>query len=111
MHKEIYRNNQDVILGHLGGDEFAIFTTIKNLDHLVNKAKELSKARDIIYDDNNQWHMAAIIGIAVAPFDDNNFDTLYRNSDKAHYQTKHRNKNDFTIYNSDNIDNKFKDIL
>lgn len=103
--------NQDVILGRLGGDEFAIFTTIENLDHLVNKAKELSKALDIIYDDNNQWHMTASIGIAIAPFDGNNFDTLYRNSDKALYQTKHRNKNDFTIYNFDNMDNKFKSMF
>lgn len=99
---ETIRNHfeQNVTLGRIGGDEFIAFAAIKDVNLINDKAQELSNALNIDqYNNGNHWQMTASIGVAVAPHNGNNFDTLYRNADNALYQTKQHNKNSFTIYN------------
>ena len=42
--------------------------------------------------------MSASIGIAVAPRDGSDFETLYKRADEALYRTKERGRNGLTLY-------------
>lgn len=89
------------ILGRIGGDEFVAFTSIMDIRWVEEKAKELSRALNIMcVNQLSRWNMSASIGVAIAPMEGMDFITLYRNADAALYETKQRGKNGFTIYKS-----------
>lgn len=86
-------------MGRVGGDEFVVFTPIINTEWVDRKAKEVSKALNIKYENNSSsWDMSASIGIAVTPEAGKEFKDIYRNADTALYQTKEKGKNGYTIY-------------
>lgn len=87
------------LLGRIGGDEFAAFIPIPNLEWVEEKAEELSKAMNRICSNGScSWKMSASIGIAIAPRDGESFDVLYKNADAALYQTKRSGKNGYTFF-------------
>ncbi len=102
--KTLFRNRD--IVGRIGGDEFVVFlegTTEKDL--IEEKAKKLcsiickkyyAKNKEII-------EISCSIGIAIAPHDGTDFDTLFDVADLAMYQSKSEGKNCFTIYDSNVI--------
>lgn len=98
---QIIRQNfrKDDVLGRLGGDEFAAFIPIPNELWVEAKAKELIRALDTTYSDGtNSWKMSASIGISIAPMGGTDCASLYKNADKALYQSKQCGKNGYTLY-------------
>lgn len=92
---------EDDILGRVGGDEFVAFIHMTDSEKAEDKARELSRAFDRnCMDHACSWKMSASIGVSIAPQDGTDFETLYRNADKALYETKQRGKNGYTIYGS-----------
>lgn len=92
---------QDDILGRIGGDEFGVFIPIPDIRWAQAKAEELIDALDTVCEDQTfVWKMSTSIGIAVTSSEAADFETLYRNADKALYQTKDKGRNGFTIYGS-----------
>lgn len=92
---------RDDILGRIGGDEFAAFVAIPNTGWVAEKAKALSSDLDTICKNKqSEWKMSASIGIAVSIGRAADFDTLYRNADRALYQVKQKGRNGFVVYNS-----------
>lgn len=90
---------EEDILGRVGGDEFVAFVSITNIKWAKEKAEELLHALDITCKyQSAEWKMSASIGVAISPMCGTDFDTLYRNADKALYQTKQRGKNGVTVF-------------
>lgn len=89
----------DDILGRIGGDEFAAFIPAADMAWVEEKVKMLSEVSNIVCIEGDvSWNMSASIGVAVAPKDGSDFETLYRKADIALYQTKQRKKNGYTIF-------------
>ncbi|MCB6367156.1 sensor domain-containing diguanylate cyclase [Intestinibacillus massiliensis] len=87
------------VIGRIGGDEFAAFLPVPDAGWAAKKAEELSRALHVAYESGGmRWEVSASIGVAVAPRDGRDFDTLYRNADAALYCTKKRGKDGYTIF-------------
>lgn len=87
------------ILGRIGGDEFAAFAAAPDMDSVRKKAEELTHSLDTMIDyQDMEWNISASIGAAVYPSGGRQFVELYRNADRALYQTKEKGKNGFTIH-------------
>ena len=88
------------ICGRAGGDEFIIFLQdIPNQAWLVKKLKKLSHSlRENIMTENVTCAVSASIGAAVYPEAGEEFSILYRNADRALYQSKTDGRNRFTVY-------------
>lgn len=94
--KECFADSE--VLGRIGGDEFAAFVRCPDEGFIEKKAREVSKALDILFTSGcESWKMSASIGVAVAPKDGTDFDTLYKSADAALYQTKKNGKNGYAI--------------
>lgn len=86
------------IIGRIGGDEFVAFMPVLDRDHVLEKAKELSRALDTeVTFGEMSCHLTASIGISLYPHDGTSFTALYQKADEALYQTKQKGKNSFTI--------------
>lgn len=89
------------ILGRIGGDEFAAFAAVSDMESVRKKAGELTHSLDTIIEyQDMEWNISASIGVAVYPSGGRQFVELYRNADRALYQTKEKGKNGFTIHES-----------
>ncbi len=87
------------VVGRIGGDEFVAFVPVPDADWVANKARMLSRALDVeVSTDKSSCRLTASIGVAVAPEDGTDFETLYKNADAALYTTKKNGKNGFTLY-------------
>lgn len=98
---EIIRSNfrKSDVIGRIGGDEFAAFLPVADTSWVAQKASALSVALDReIEEGSARWHMSASIGVAIAPGDGMDFDTLYQRADAALYETKKRGRGSFTLY-------------
>ncbi|MCM1132881.1 MAG: sensor domain-containing diguanylate cyclase [Ruminococcus flavefaciens] len=95
----------DDYLGRLGGDEFCVYLNISDIQqgnylaHIEEKCSELSQEfRHNYTGENNNYKISASIGAAVFPIHGRNFSDLYKCADKALYNSKHKGKDTFTIY-------------
>ena len=93
--KEIFSENS--YIGRFGGDEFLvfIFNQESNIE-IENKAnKLLEKMKEI----NDQYidHLSCSIGICFVE-NENNFENLFKKSDKALYMCKNSGKNSYKVY-------------
>lgn len=87
------------VLGRIGGDEFAVFVPVTDEKWVERKAAELSRALHVTCaQDSAFWEMSASIGVAMVQGEESEFETIYKNADKALYDTKNNGKNGFTIY-------------
>ena len=89
----------DDIIGRVGGDEFVAFVPVPSESWAKRKAEVLSRALDRDHEwDGKVWHVSSSIGIALAPRDGCDFETLYRHADEALYRTKERGRKGYTLY-------------
>ena len=86
------------ILGRIGGDEFAAFIQVPDIEGVEEKAETLSAAlHTLIVRGEISCNITASIGIALYPRDGRSFEELYQKADGALYETKLRGKDGFTI--------------
>ena len=95
--KEQFRKSD--VVGRIGGDEFVVFLSIPSRDWLDDKMKCLVDAlrHEFVYETNRCW-ISASIGVAISPEAGKDFETLYKNADRALYYTKEKGKDGYTIY-------------
>lgn len=103
--KEVFPVN--AIIGRLGGDEFAVcasfdaFDASNLLKYMEKKAGQLCETlREHYCCDGLGVDVSASIGIAVAPEDGMDFESIYRKADKALYLSKRSGKDRFNIFQS-----------
>ncbi len=86
-----------------GGDEFTlILPQIQSAHDATEIAKRIIKALETPFDCNGQEiHVTTSIGIALAPYDGEDAETLLKNADTAMYRAKQQGKNDFQLYAPD----------
>lgn len=102
-------NHQHLVCRY-GGDEFIMI--LQN----INSAEDASAiAMIILHAISQTFHIKTIdlnctcsIGIAMAPRDGNDLDTLIKKADIAMYQSKDSGRNSFRFFDLDNSQNMFK---
>ncbi len=99
--KRLFRDSD--IVGRIGGDEFMVFMrNISNISVAVEKATELCEEFRYTYTgENNDYQISGSVGIAFYPQHGKTYGELYHMADIALYQSKHRGKNRYTIYNAE----------
>lgn len=80
-----------------GGDEFTlILPQIRSAHDATKIARRIIKALKTPFECNGQEiHVTTSIGIALAPYDGEDSETLLKNADMAMYRAKQQGKNDF----------------
>ena len=94
---------QNDTIARWGGDEFTLILPQVQSAHDATKiAKRIIKALKTPFECNGQeLHVTTSIGIALAPYDGEDAETLLKNADIAMYQVKQQGKNDFQLYAAD----------
>ena len=91
---------QDTI-SRQGGDEFLIiFESVVDEESVSHKAVDIEKAIRQPYDiDGKHVEISASVGIALAPSDGSEFDTVRKHAETAMYQAKDDGRNTFRFFN------------
>lgn len=86
-----------------GGDEFTlILPQVRSAHDATKIAKRIIKTLKTPFDFYGQEiHVTTSIGIALAPYDGEDSETLLKNADMAMYRAKQQGKNDFQLYAPD----------
>ena len=100
---EIFRTNAHV--GRLGGDEFSVCVAYNAFDEESLKTFIKSKA-DKVCEVNRRTYsngetdvsISSSVGIAIAPTQADDFETLYKKADSALYKSKNGGKNCYHIF-------------
>ena len=94
----------DAIVARLGGDEFIVF--IRNcgsVSQVSNTALSILKLiKDINLSRITTFNTTGSIGIAMAPYNGQDFETLYHNADQALYEVKRNSKDGFLFCDDEN---------
>ncbi|MBO4689197.1 MAG: diguanylate cyclase [Clostridiales bacterium] len=91
----------DEIVGRLGGDEFVIFMeNPPEHDVLCARIQAFQTAVNDELREVTNGIATLSIGVALAPQDGNNMDTLYDKADRALYVVKKEGRNSFRFYTS-----------
>lgn len=98
---------EENLAGRIGGDEFVVFlrtATTREDAKIIASAivANVKKAFSNSYVDD----VSASIGIAMAPEDGEEFETLYSNADKSLYYVKQNGKNDYHFYSEEAVSAK-----
>lgn len=89
------------VVGRVGGDEFTVFLAVPSVAWAYRKAEQLAQNLHFMITDQEQTrNISASIGVAVTTAKNMDFDTLYRNADRALYETKRTKKGKVSIYAS-----------
>ena len=92
--RKVFRTND--CIGRFGGDEFvAIIDNLPNLDVVRRKAEQIRNLAFNLTVDGKTRFVTASIGIAIAPFEGRDYDTLFRAADKSVYWVKNNGKNGY----------------
>jgi diguanylate cyclase (GGDEF)-like protein len=83
-----------------GGDEFTlILPQVQSAQDATQIAQRIIKTLKTSFDCNGQeLHVTTSIGIALAPYDGEDAETLVKNADTAMYRAKQQGKNNFQLY-------------
>jgi diguanylate cyclase (GGDEF)-like protein/PAS domain S-box-containing protein len=86
-----------------GGDEFTlILSHLHSAEDITRIAQRILNALAAPFEFNQQeLHITASIGIALAPYDGEDAETLLKNADIAMYRAKQEGKNCFQVYASE----------
>lgn len=88
------------IIGRIGGDEFVILMkNIGSKDIALKRVEAmLGQIRAVKHAEMDNQSITFSVGLAFSPEQGIRFDDLYRNADKALYQTKRGGRNNYTVY-------------
>lgn len=95
-------------VGRIGGDEIAIYMrSLHSRDEaeVRHKAEALGRSlRSSYYGSAQKYSISGSIGVALYPQHGASFEELYRLADIALYESKHRGKDQYTIYHKNLIE-------
>ncbi|MBQ8281453.1 MAG: diguanylate cyclase [Lachnospiraceae bacterium] len=112
MLAQILRENTDEgdILCRIGGDEYVAF--IRGDKSKEELGKIANSIIDEMVDKMNEWgfetNSSVSIGIAQAPDDSNEFETLYNAADKSLYYVKQNGKNSYHFFSEKNTEENMR---
>ncbi|MDO5516490.1 MAG: diguanylate cyclase [Clostridium sp.] len=90
------------IIGRVGGDEFIVLLKDADYNQIVKCAEKIAEVFKNKYADPDfESDLSTSIGISMYPQDGSSFKELYKNADKALYNTKLKGKNGYCIYNKE----------
>lgn len=105
--QEISRQNDEI--GRLGGDEFIIFLkNIKNIEDVECYAQRMihKLTRTYTFGQKHSVTVGTSMGIAIAPLQGTDFETLYHLADVALYQSKRDGRGRYTLSINQNENKK-----
>lgn len=104
-------SGDDVYLGRMSGDEFAMIVTGRSDTEVIEFAEHcLSILSEKIYTGKCDYYATGSAGIAAFPRDGSDCESLFRFSDTAMYKAKSRGKNQVCSFDSDML-NEIKNEL
>ncbi|KQN30342.1 hypothetical protein ASF00_06140 [Sphingomonas sp. Leaf34] len=87
------------IVARLGGDEFAVVSTVRDHDNALALGRTiLTLVEQPVHHDGRMLRVGASLGIAVAPRDGTDADTLLKNADLALYRAKDGGRGQMCVY-------------
>ncbi len=91
---------QTDVLARWGGDEFTLLLSpLNNPEQAALIAKQIIETLNIPLKFNGQeLHIKASLGIAFAPYDGDDAETLLKNADAAMYRSKQQGRNNYQFY-------------
>lgn len=91
---------EEDILARWAGDEFTILLTqISSTESAAKMSQRILNAlKEPFQIEEQELHIQASIGIALAPYDGEEVETLIKNADTAMYRTKQQGKNNYQFY-------------
>lgn len=96
---------QSDVVGRIGGDEFIVF--LKNIPSRQMAEERASKLLDafqhLLQGEKKPVNVTCSIGVALYPQDGLDFKTLYKNADLALYQAKSKGKNQYALFDSEEM--------
>ena len=98
--KSLFRS--DDIVGRIGGDEFIAFMKGSlEREKIEDRAAKINELILGVYIGEVKFKISASIGVASAPVDGTDFETIFQKADNAMYFRKNKTKNGYSIYDSD----------
>jgi diguanylate cyclase (GGDEF)-like protein/PAS domain S-box-containing protein len=96
--RDVARDSDTV--SRLGGDEFVlVMEGFKNLRSIEKMARKIVETLDCPVEIDQHWlHVTVSIGVAVAPSDGDDVETLMRHADMAMYHAKEQGRNNAQFY-------------
>ena len=92
--RKIFRPND--CIGRFGGDEFVVIVdSLPNMEVVVRKAEQIKQIAFNLTVEGKGHIVTASIGIAIAPQNGRDYDTLFASADKAVYHVKNSGKNGY----------------
>ena len=92
--KKIFRPND--CIGRFGGDEFVVIVdSLPNMEVVVRKAEQIKQIAFNLSIDGRSRFVTASIGIAIAPQNGRDYESLFAAADKAVYHVKNNGKNGY----------------
>ena len=92
--KKIFRPND--CIGRFGGDEFVVIVdSLPNMEVVIRKAEQIKQIAFNLAIDGRAKFVTASIGIAIAPQNGRDYESLFAAADKAVYHVKNNGKNGY----------------
>ena len=92
--KKIFRPND--CIGRFGGDEFVVIVdSLPNMEVVIRKAEQIKQIAFNLSIEGKARFVTASIGIAIAPHNGRDYDSLFASADKAVYHVKNNGKNGY----------------
>ena len=110
--KKCFRTND--CIGRFGGDEFVVIVdSLPNMDIVIRKAEQIRQVAYNLTVDDKKNMVTASIGVAIAPQNGRDYDSLFAAADKAVYYVKNHGKNGYYcdfLADKEDDDKKHTDI-
>lgn len=95
---------EDDIVIRYGGEEFIVFTKIKDTNHLsameiIERIFKNIQEHRFYYEDNKYIYLTVSIGVNLYPAKSNSFTKAFKLADLALYEAKENGRNNIKIYN------------
>lgn len=100
--KKIFRSNDSI--GRFGGDEFVVTAdNLPSMEVVIRKAEQIKQIAYNLTVEGKEHIVTASIGIAIAPQNGRDYDSLFASADKAVYHVKNNGKNGYycELFNND----------
>ena len=92
--RKIFRPND--CIGRFGGDEFVVIVdSLPNMEVVIRKAEQIKQIAFNLTVEGKGHIVTASIGVAIAPQNGRDYDSLFASADKAVYHVKNNGKNGY----------------